>query len=260
MNKTLERVKRFYWSALAGWQRWRHPSDTVLTPHDWMRAIQRFVPPSEAVIYVDGGAHDGRMIRKFRDHYARLQAYGFEPNADLLPALERAFDGADGRAVPAALGPETGRTSIHINASPMTSSLLPRSERGALYFDAETRLRETRSVPVTTLDGFIRSEGLARIDILKLDLQGYELEALRGATVALRCGVSCVFIEVNFVPLYEGSALFSDVDLFMRERGYRLHNLYDLSTKNIDGRLNGGNALYVPADHHPSRLRLRPAA
>ena len=65
-------------------------------------------------------------------------------------------------------------------------------------------------------------------DYLKIDVQGAELDVLRGAAETLKnCLV--VEIEVEFVPLYENQPLFSDVDNFMRRHGFFLHRLIDIS-------------------------------
>jgi hypothetical protein len=81
------------------------------------------------------------------------------------------------------------------------------------------------------------------IDILKLDLQGYELEALRGATTLLP-RVKTITVEVEFVPLYNGQPLFGDVDVCLRQAGFRLLNLYELWTQ-PDGQLTAGDAVYL---------------
>lgn len=254
------RIKRIYWSMLSKWQRCVHPLDKVISPHPWMKAIEHFVPRDQRrVVYIDGGAHDGQVARMFLKHYAHLEVHAFEPNSDLLPGLTANLAQASGKIHQAAIGAACGHMPIHINMSPMTSSLLPRGDYGKRYFDAVTRPKETRIVPITTLDAWSEQENIDRVDILKLDLQGYELEALRGARQMLNRGITCIFTEINFVPLYEGSALFSDIDLLMREHGYRLLNLYNLATKQQDWQLSGGDALYV-LDHKPTATGLRKAA
>jgi hypothetical protein len=57
--------------------------------------------------------------------------------------------------------------------------------------------------------------------LLKLDVQGFELEALRGAERVL-ASVDTVLTECSFVPFYSGQALFDEVRDFLHERGFRL--------------------------------------
>ncbi len=65
-------------------------------------------------------------------------------------------------------------------------------------------------------------------DYLLVDVQGAELDVLSGATETLR-GTAVVEVEVEFVPLYKSQPLFSEIDVFLRERGFLLHKLVDLS-------------------------------
>jgi hypothetical protein len=94
-------------------------------------------------------------------------------------------------------------------------------------------------VPMVRIDGVLNQE----VDILKLDLQGYELEALRGATNLLP-RIKTITTEVEFVPLYDGQPLFGDIDCFLRQSGFRLLNLYELWT-HPDGQLTAGDAIYL---------------
>jgi len=62
-------------------------------------------------------------------------------------------------------------------------------------------------------------------DILKLDLQGYELEALRGAQ-GLLPGLSAVLCEVSFASLYRGQPDGGEVVDWMTDQGFELEGLY----------------------------------
>ncbi len=245
MNLTT--IKKQYWRVLAAWNRWRHPVSTSYSPHDWMDAIARKLPDGcSEPVYVDGGAHDGQMAKRFIKRFPGLQVHAFEPNADLFPMLEANLAGVPGERHPLALSSKTQTLKMFINDSPMTSSVLPRNENSERYFDAVTRIKEVRDLRATSLDDWFEGSGLKQVDILKLDLQGYELEALRGADRLLSRGVSCIYIEINFVPFYEGSATFGEIDVFMRSRGYKLFNLYNTCTHLPGGDIGSGDALYVP--------------
>jgi len=87
-------------------------------------------------------------------------------------------------------------------------------------------------------------------DILKLDLQGYEKEALEGA-VGLFDSLSAIVLEVEFIPYYENQSLFSDIDSFLCSHDFGLYNLFDLHHE-PDGQLAFADAVYLkkPTDHY----------
>lgn len=250
------KLKERYWDALNAWRKWRHPDAVKLSPEAWMDAVARQMPTdAQKLIYVDGGAHDGQMARSFLRRFPHLHVHAFEPNQDLLPALHRNLAGVPGSIHQKALSDRTQTLEFIVNQSPMTSSVLPRSSLSEQYFDAATMPRETRQVQATTLDDWFQASHLPRVDILKLDLQGYELHALRGATRLLETGVGCIFAEVNFAPFYEGSAIFADLDLLLRQRGYRLYNLYNLCTHLPAGCLGGADAIWIPDETRSPSMR-----
>ena len=69
---------------------------------------------------------------------------------------------------------------------------------------------------------------LAAIDLLKLDIQGYELEVLKHATQSLK-NTLVIESEVEFLALYKDQPLFGDLQCFLRDQGFVLHKLIDLS-------------------------------
>jgi hypothetical protein len=64
---------------------------------------------------------------------------------------------------------------------------------------------------------------LPPIDLLKIDIQGGELDVFRGGGDALANAVA-IHTEVSFVPLYEGQPVLGDIDLDLRARGFIPHH------------------------------------
>lgn len=243
----LNRLKQHYWRLLARYEHWRHPKQISLSPHDWFDGIARHIEdPGAPLLYIDGGAHDGQVARRFARRFPNLHIHAFEPNVDLLPRLRDNLADIPGSIHAHALGDKPGTAEMFINQSPMTSSLLPSSELSLRYFGRHAQLRETRSIEVITLDHWAEEANIDRIDILKLDLQGYEKQALVGARKLLRRSEAVVVLEVNFAPFYEGCSLFSDVDLVLRDCGYSLYNLYHICTHLPAGHIGSCDAVFIP--------------
>jgi hypothetical protein len=97
---------------------------------------------------------------------------------------------------------------------------------------------------MTTLDRLVSKMGLPDPDLIKLDLQGYELECLRGASRCLQ-HAEAVLLEVSFIPFQNGMPLIGEVIPFMGERGFRVYDISALWHRPLDGALAQGDFLFL---------------
>lgn len=124
--------------------------------------------------------------------------------------------------------------TFHINEPDATSSLLPfnRTVTDRLLELAPLRTVATEPAGTTTLDAALVHEPC--IDLLKLDIQGFELAALQNARSVLQ-RTQVVHCEVSFVEIYRGQALFSEVEQHLRAAGFELVDLPTLCRYPIAG-------------------------
>ena len=87
---------------------------------------------------------------------------------------------------------------------------------------------ETQTVRVGRLREFLRDEEIISPALLKLDVQGFELEALKGCDDLLH-RFTWVYVECSFVELYEGQALADDVIAWLQERAFALTGIYHMN-------------------------------
>jgi hypothetical protein len=88
-------------------------------------------------------------------------------------------------------------------------------------------------------------------DFLKIDVQGYELEVLKGAE-ALLPSIEVVFTEVNHIEIYRGAPLAAEIIAWLGDRGYALHDICNFMPRPRDGALWQTDMIFVRAS---SRLR-----
>jgi len=197
---------------------------------------------------VDAGASNGRISRRLLGLFPRAAVYGFEPN----PLYENQLTGLrdkEPRFRPqfVALSDEAGSVEMHLTASPGSSSLFRPAESLHELDPHGTIVKESRKVESVTLDRWAVQQDVAEIQVVKLDIQGGELKALRGASNILRSTALLVYTEILFNPLYEGGALHSEIDLCLRDHGFVLHDIFK-PKYDSDGGLLWGNAMYLHRD------------
>jgi FkbM family methyltransferase len=195
---------------------------------------------TNASVIVDGGASVGNMTSMFLEQYPTATIHAIEPIPESIEYLQSRF-GTNPRVSihPCAIGADNREIEFHVLKHQGASSILKSSVHSHHYHPDKSKVRQTIQVAMKRLDVLLDVE----IDVLKLDLQGYELEALKGCGNLLN-RIKAITAEIEFISLYEGQPLFGDVDAFLRESGFRLLNLYELWT-HPDGQLTAGDAVYL---------------
>jgi FkbM family methyltransferase len=143
---------------------------------------------------------------------------GFEPLDHRR--LERLAENSDHETIihPKFIG-DGNEHVFYVNDPDSTSSLLPLNQEVVDPFVELSGLQtlETAKVQTSALDDVLAGE--SRIDLLKLDIQGFELSALQHARQVLQ-RTAVVHCEVFFIEMYKGQALFSEVEIYLRSQGF----------------------------------------
>ncbi|TLD69265.1 FkbM family methyltransferase [Phragmitibacter flavus] len=189
----------------------------------------------------DVGAHWGETIREYQSIFPECIIHSFEParaNLDVLAKLHRP---PSVHVHPFALGDENGTSEFTLYEESVLNSFLQIDEAGP---KASHQSIGTEKVKVMRLDQFAEDEGVAHIDLLKLDTQGFELAVLRGADRLLCDGrVKAILLELNFDALYQGQCRATEVMDFLQSRGYQLVDFYQKARRGHP--LSWCNGLFV---------------
>jgi FkbM family methyltransferase len=182
------------------------------------RALKPYIP-RDAVI-VEAGAHRGIDTVEFARLWPEGRIYAFEPVRHVYEHLQRNTAGYHNvTTYQLALGDRDAvmRMWLSDREHDYSSSLL--EPRRHLDEFPEIGFEETASVPVTTLASWAEREGVDRIDGMWLDMQGYELAALKAAGPVLET-TRAIILEVSATELYAGVPLWPEVKAWLEAEGF----------------------------------------
>ena len=184
------------------------------------------------LVFADVGAAGGidPFLRRFEGG-ERAVYVGFEPNPTEFAKLV-ARPGV--RFFPYAISDQEGEADLFLNS---TASSLERPQQNNPGRDPEAI-----KVPVRTLAALVADGTLPGLDALKVDVEGHDLHALRGAGACLASDVLLVKTEFSFQTRWTGS-YFSDIDRLLTSNGLALFGLQYYST--TAGEMGSGDAVYL---------------
>jgi FkbM family methyltransferase len=198
---------------------------------------------------LDVGANIGQSAERYSKAFPTAAIYSFEP----FPA---SYDQLVQAAIPrvtamrVAVSSHPGRAMLKVNADSRANSLLSATTAGREIFPEKLVEVDEIEVDLVTLDEIRAQETFQQVDFLKIDTQGWELEVLAGAQ-ALLPDVRVVQAECNFVPQYEGSSTFSEVDMYLRAHGFHLFNIYAIFQDPATRRRIYGLGVFLNGRHFP---------
>jgi len=223
--------------------RWRFaqhilPSYGTGAHRDKFQDCRRLCQTTSPVI-IDGGAFEGETVDQFRQKFSNPTIYAIEANPSFVQLLSEKYETTDVEVYQFAITDSDREVQLQLTRNPTSSSLLQSTDTNIAAFGQRVEFKEEITVKGARLDSRFQTAP----NILKLDLQGAELQALQGAESWLR-DTDIVLLEVAFQELYDGQPSFFDVHSHLTSRGFELWSLYELVTGDT-GQLSEGDALYV---------------
>ena len=198
-----------YLSAMRG-DGWSPPLDQEA------RCAARILTPGREFVVIDAGANIGSWLDSFMMHAAGSgRLYAFEPQPEAAARIrERNLKNCE--VLEVALGEQPGKTIFY--TSDETDTM------GSLYerHDTYVRGRKYRGIEVNVLrlDDFVNERKIARIDFMKMDLEGGEFYALKGAAECMRDGVLQAFSFEFGISNVNSRVFFRDIYNLVREYRY----------------------------------------
>ena len=178
------------------WQIWRRPSHS-----EDLLNIARFVGSREKILLIDVGGNVGNWAAEFRAFFPNTDIVAFEPDPRAHAQYASRFQGQPATTLhQVALSSAKGHATFHMADNPVYSTLESYSDTQA---DRQITMGNDCIVALETLDSFNIDISRYEATILKIDVQGHEIEALSGAKSTLE-KVDLLIGEFSFASEYEG--------------------------------------------------------
>ena len=191
-------------------------------------------------VILDIGANEGQYAQWMRGLGFRGRIISFEPiEAQFAVLARKAADDSRWECHRLALGPSDSDIALHIASNPIATSVFEVTTEH-LAVSRDSAIVGTERVPMRSLTSLWPSLGIdGRRLYLKADVEGFELEVLRGTGPHLR-DIELIELELAITPMYRGAPLISDVIGFLASRGFYPAALeanlgYDASTGDMWG-------------------------
>jgi len=201
----------------------------------------------DKLVIFDIGAYIGKVSQTYMEIFSGADIYSFEPFLDSFTQLSELASGANGKikTVNVAVSENIGKVRFNVNNDLTCNSVFARPKNAGKYYSPKAEHMKQIEVDTNTIDNFCKINGVNHIDILKIDVEGAELNVFKGARqMFLKNDISIVYTEVMFVKHYEGGCMYYDIALHLEQYGFTLFNIYNTKQAK-NGQLRYGNAIFL---------------
>ncbi len=212
---------------------WRPVGDMQLFLED---VAARGFKPSHIL---DVGANYGHWSRIAKAAFPNAAFTLIEPQVEMTFHLEKfCAETPCSRWVNAGAGPRDEQRALTIWPDLAGSSFVPTAN------EAEEYGKDQRVVPVRTIDSILAESELPIPDLVKMDIQGFELEALRGAGMLLGC-TELFILEVSFFNFSANQPSSVEVIEYMHDHGYVPYDFCGFLRRPFDGALGQADVAFA---------------
>ncbi len=195
----------------------------------------------DKIIIFDVGSHTGNTVNRYRSVFPNSKIFAFEPTEASYKKLLSEF-GDDNSISISLLGLSNKKENMtfYLSESDNLNSFKKPNQRAWGFEKKETTVVETN-----TLDNICAINNIRNIDILKLDVQGSELDVLKGSQSFLSaCKIGLIYVEWQVVPLYREHSRYYQIGQYLGQYGYELYNIYNINEAR-SGQLRWGDSIFI---------------
>jgi FkbM family methyltransferase len=188
----------------------------------WLYDVQRFAGTRDLTVILDVGANIGQTAHDLVRYFPRSAIYCFEPGKAAYAELTKTYRRfANVTCINAALADRLGTAQLELHTNSELNTLAGSGQQ------RQFSTGEFETVDMTMLDAFCAARGITHIDILKMDVQGFELRVIAGgANLFRQHRVHFVYSEVNFGTTFSDVQHFHSFNERMMSLGFIFSGVY----------------------------------
>lgn len=193
---------------------------------------------------LDIGANEGQFTKVITQILPGVQVYSFEPLKVAYEIFKSQFKGNNKIEIfNFALGDEDKQSSIYKNEFSASSSVIAMTELLKEAFPFSRSVTEEK-ITIKRLDDFSYNLNLNKEILMKIDVQGFELNVLKGAENTLR-DVKLIIVETSFFELYQKQPLFKDVYNYLIRNGFNYFGSLEQIYDERDGKILQSDSIFL---------------
>lgn len=174
-------------------------------------------------IFFDVGANNGQTIKKIRKEFPDAIIHSFEPSKYCFQRLIKEFNSEKLILNNLALGKKEEILTFNEYSWDPLNSLLERTF-------TKSAIKEKYDVQVTTIDEYCKKNSIPKIDFLKTDTEGFELNVLKGAEELIKNdNIQFIHVEIFFESHFHGQSSAGDIINFLEKNNFSLVRFYDFN-------------------------------
>jgi FkbM family methyltransferase len=176
---------------------------------------------------VDIGAHKGETINFFMNNFNINKIYSFEPNLKIFDYMKKKFNNSKIKIFNLGVGDIEEQRELNIYTDTFSSSYND-LDKTSSYFIRKKKISfsdydsQKFKSKIITIDKFIQNEQLDKIDILKIDTEGYEFKILKGINEKNFKLIKFIYFEHHYNQMLIKNYTFSDISNLLRKNNFYL--------------------------------------
>ena len=201
--------------------------------------FRNFLNNNKKPVIFDVGAYVGDTVDLFKSSFNESCIHAFEPFEKSFHSLNNRFGKTEGIFLNNIALSDFSREKIqmYITKNKGSSSLLkPEKDANTLWENDPLSIETELKVKTETIDQYCQKNGIEKIDLLKIDVQGNEIKVLKGAEHMLaKNKIKLIFTEISVAPNYEGQSDIDELIRLLKINKYKIFNFFKM--KHRKGRL-----------------------